>query len=281
MRPHHRLRSLVARAGVLASALALGGCAGGGPLLHPAQTLPKGEMRIAGGLSANAVAGGSASALTAARNEAAADVNGTTLNDPSFVKGALVAAAIGPGVAPFVAARVGMWDHFEGGLAYTGRGVRADVRRSFALSQDGAWALSLGVGGSGALYGNVQGTTLPGVDLSDLRGWGADVPILVGYQSEGGLYMMWLGVRGGWEHDQIANVTSEPKAVSLGYPPVGLSGEKYWGGGVLGVATGFRHLHVALEIDANATYVTGSFGGTQASIVGAAISPATALWWDF
>src|SRR5271167_4919228 len=83
------------------------GCAGGGPLLHPAHTLPKGDVRVAGGLSANAIAGGASSSLTAAKNEAAADVNGNVLNDPTYVKGALVAAAIGPGIAPFVGARVG------------------------------------------------------------------------------------------------------------------------------------------------------------------------------
>ena len=58
-------------------------------------------------------------------------------------------------------------------------------------------------------------------------------------------------------------------------------GQTYWGGGVLGIATGFRHLHVALELDADVVYVTGQFNGTSASVTGAAITPATALWWDF
>ncbi len=274
------VRTLLATAAV-SSALGLLGCAGGAPLLHPAKTLPKGELRVAAGMSANAIAGGASSSLTAARNEAASDVSGTAPTDATYTKGALVAAAIGPGIAPYVSARVGMPYQFEGGLTYTGRGIRADLRRAFYFGADRAWAVSVGVGGSAALYGRLQSTTLPGVDLSDLRGWGADVPLLVGYESTGGLYMLWFGVRGGWEHDEIEDLTSEPKTVTLGVPPVGLSGDKYWGGGVLGIATGFRHLHVALELDANVIYVTGQFNGTSASVTGAAITPATALWWEF
>jgi len=269
----------VAAAVVAASALV--GCAGGGPLLHPAHVLPKGEVRVAAGLSANAIGGGASSALTAAKNEAAANVNGVELNDPTYVKGALVAAAIGPGIAPFVGARVGVGYGFEGGLAYTGRAARVDIRRAFTFGEDNAWAVSIGVGGSAALYGSLQGTTLPGVDLTDLKGWGADLPLLMGYRSTGGLYMVWFGVRGGWEHDQIAEVTSEPKPVTLGIPPVGLTADRFWGGGVLGIATGFRHVHVALEIDANVEYVTGEFGGAQSSVTGAAITPAAAMWFEF
>jgi hypothetical protein len=263
------------------ASLAFVGCAGGGPLLHPAHALPKGEVRVAAGLSADAIGGGAASSLTAARNEVASDTSGALLNDPAFVKGALVAAAIGPGIAPFASARVGLGYDFEGGLAYTGRAARGDVRHAFTFGEDHAWAVSIGVGGSAVLYGREQGTTLPGVDLSDLKGYGADVPLLIGYRSAAGLYMIWFGVRGGWEHDQIAEVTSEPKAVTLGIPPVGLTADRYWGGGVLGVAMGFRHVHVALELDAQVEYVTGQFGGTSASVTGASIVPATALWLEF
>jgi hypothetical protein len=266
---------------VACAAATLVGCAGGGPLLHPAHTLPKGEVRVAAGLSADAIGGQAASSLVAAKNEVAADVNGTVLNDPTFVKGALVAAAIGPGIAPFAGARVGLGYDFEGGLAYTGRSARGDVRRAFTFGEDNAWAVSIGVGGSAVLYGRLQGSTLPGVDLSDLKGYGVDVPLLMGYRSTGGLYMVWFGVRGGWEHDAIAEVTSETKAVTLGVPPVGLTADRYWGGGVLGAATGFRHVHVALELDAQVEYVTGQFGGTSSSVTGAAIVPSTAVWFEF
>ena len=63
------MRSLVAVA--LAIALGTTGCAGGGPLLHPARTLPSGEVRAAGGLSGQVAVGSIADDLRSARNEAA------------------------------------------------------------------------------------------------------------------------------------------------------------------------------------------------------------------
>ena len=32
------------------------------------------------------------------------------------------------------------------------------------------------------------------------HGYGADVPVLVGWESQAGLYMLWGGLRAGWEH---------------------------------------------------------------------------------
>ena len=124
------------------------GCGGGSPLLHPARTLKSGDVRAAGGVSAHVVPGSLGEDLRRAREIAARDATGASSpgepgQNPDYAKGALVAAAIAPGLAPFVGARVGIGNAFEGGLAYTGRGVRADMRRSF---DDGPYSLSLGLG---------------------------------------------------------------------------------------------------------------------------------------
>jgi hypothetical protein len=278
---HRHSLSLAAQARLASATLlsiGLCGCAGGGPLLHPAKTLGKGEIRAALGLSGEAATGNFGSALQSARAEAGTQAS--TLPDKTYSKGALVAAAVNPGLAPFVAARVGLGDDFEGGLAYTGRAIRIDFRRAFYFGEEKAWAFSVGAGGMAALYGRLEGGDLPGVNLSDLKGWGADLPLLLGYEATSGLYMVWFGARGGWEHDTIAALTSEP-GPGLVTPPTGLSVDRYWGGAVVGAATGFRHLHVALEIDAAYESLTGSFGGTSASVSGVTLVPAAALWWQF
>jgi hypothetical protein len=178
-----------------------------------------------------------------------------------------------------VAVRVGVgWD-VEGGIAYTGRAVRADVRRSFDFGRH--WSLSAGAGGSAALYGHQEGDPLPDVDVAAVHGWGADVPVLIGYASDGNLYMAWLGVRGGWEHVDIGNVSSEPGSPPLGGAPLGLAATRFWGGGLLGLAVGFRHVHVAVELDASYASVTGDFARTHASVRGVTLAPAAALWWTF
>jgi len=263
-----------------ALALALMGCGGGTPLLHPARTLQTGDLRAAAGISANVAVGSAAEDLRNAKEIAARDPQapGPEGSNPAYAKGALVAAAIAPGLAPFVAARVGVGERFEGGLAYTGRAVRADMRRSF---DDKNWSLSLGLGASAALYGRQQGTDLREVDLGSLHGYGADVPILVGWQSTGGIYVLWMGARGGFEYDVVETLTSEPKSVTIVTAPIRLEATRIHAGGVLGIATGFRHVHVALEIGAAYQHVKGTYNGSNVTVYGLGLTPASAVWWTF
>jgi hypothetical protein len=267
----------------IAGAFAAGGCGGGLPLLEPARALGTGDVRALAGFSSNVALGSLAGAERNATNEgvaAAAAGQGPTPGDVAYAEGALVAASVAPGIAPVAGAHVGIGDQFEGGLVFTGRALRLDVRRSFSLSE--TWDLSLGAAGSAVLYGRGgQSAAVPGVDLGSLHGWGADVPLLVGYQSDGDLYMIWFGARGGWQHVDIGPVTSEPGETPFGARPRSLSATQFWGGGVLGGAVGFRHVHVAVELDASYASVSGEFNGGHASVGGASLMPATALWWTF
>jgi hypothetical protein len=131
------------------------------------------------------------------------------------------------------------------------------------------------------LYGNQTGGALYNVSLGELHGWGGDLPLLIGYESAGGLVSAWAGVRGGYESVAISQVLSEPKTVTLGTPPVSLSADRTWGGGLIGVAVGFRHVHVAMELDAAYAYISGSYNATSVTVQGVSLAPAAALWWDF
>jgi hypothetical protein len=264
----------------LALGLAVAGCGGGLPLLHPAQTLAAGDVQATAGFSGNIATAGFANAITNAQVEATA--SGDTVSqpgtDPTYAKGALVAASIGPGLAPFGAARVGAGAEVEGGIAYTGRAIRIDLRRSFDLSP--TWALSVGAGGSAVLFGHQNGVVLPNVDLGELHGWGADIPVLIGYRSEGDLYMAWFGARAGGEHVNISEVSSD-NSVTLGAAPVSLSATRFWGGALAGFAVGFRHLYVAIEVDASYATVSGDYNDTHVQVSGITVAPASALWWRF
>jgi hypothetical protein len=272
----NRDNSSALRGALAAFGVACAGCGGGLPLLHPARTLPAGEVRAGAGFSGNIATGSLASSLNAARDEAA--VQGPS-SDATFARGALVAASVATGLAPVAGARVGLGWSSEAGLTYTGRGIRADVRRSFDLTPH--WALSAGVGGSAALYGHQDGGGLPDLDLAAVHGWGADVPVLVGYESDGQLYMAWLGARAGWEHVDIGNLSSEPGGQPAGGNPIALSATRFWGGGLFGLAVGFRHVHVAMELDVSYAHIAGDFAQTHASVQGVTLAPATALWWHF
>jgi hypothetical protein len=189
-----------------------------------------------------------------------------------------VAASVAPGLAPLVGARVGTGAHVELGLAYMGRAVRADVRRSFDLTDH--VAVSIGAGATAVLAGRQDGSALPNVDLGQAHGWGGDVPLLFGYSSDAGLYSLWIGARGGWEHIDSSDVGTANGANGNG-PPIALSASRAWGGGLLGLAAGFRHVHVAMELDVCYVSVTGQYATLHADVAGWTLAPAAALWWQF
>lgn len=153
------------------------------------------------------------------------------------------------------------------------------MRKAFDLSE--SVSLSGGLGVTVPFYGRQTGAELPNVDLSALHGYGADVPVLIGWESSGGLYKLWAGLRGGFEYDAISNVSTEPKAIPLGGAPISLSATRYYGAGVVGMAAGFRHIHVALELDTAYQLVDGSYNQTNVKVSGVSLAPATAIWWDF
>jgi hypothetical protein len=259
------------------------GCGGASPLLHPAQVLPAGELRGEAGIAARAAVGNLGSSLNAATNAAATarSQNTTPTIDTTYAEGALVAAAIAPDLSPVVGARVGVGGDFEGGIMYTGRGARIDLRRAFMLgNKPTAWALSVGLGFDAAFSGR-QNDTLPGVDNANLFGFGGDLPILVGWKSTAGLYYAWMGARVGYEHDSIQPRNTEAVPQGSQNPGPQLQGDRLSVGGLVGLAIGFRHVHVALELEADYAAVWGSFGGVSARVDGLSLTPASAVWLDF
>ncbi len=234
---------------------------------------------MAGGVSANVALGSLGDDLNQARDQATRDpqVPGTPGSNPTYAKGALVAAAVAPGLAPFVGARVGIGNHFEGGLAYTGRGARVDVRRSF---DQGRVSYSVGLGLSAALYGRQQGGNLPNVDLGVLHGYGADLPLLVGWEDNGGIYKVWGGVRAGFERVILETLRSEPRPPTAG-SPIALDANRFWGGPLVGIAAGLGHVHVGIEIAAAYHVVVGTYNANNVTVRGVSLTPASALWWTF
>jgi hypothetical protein len=237
-------------------------------------------VRATGGVSANVPLGGAASAITSAKNDAVGNPTPAPGTDATLAKGALVLAAVTPGIAPVVAARVGVGARFEGGITYTGRAARIDMRRSFDY---GKTSLSVGAGMTAVFYDShvtSEQAQLASVDLSSLHGYGADVPILIGWESRAGVYMAWVGARAGWEHDAISTLTSEPVPMLPG-EPIGLSANRFYGAAVAGVAGGFRHVHVALELDLAYQTIRGTFNANEVTVSGLSAAPAGAVWWTF
>lgn len=269
-----RVTSVGRRAALAGLSAAVGACGGGVPLLYPARALEARDVRVSGGASGTLAVGPLANDVAAARamQPSGPPGPGPPGSNPTFAKGVLTLAAVAPGVAPYVGVRVGLGDRFEAGATYTGRAAHLDVRRSFDSNDV---SLSVGLGLEMPVYGDTDATTLPGINLASVSGFGADVPVLVGWQSSARAYMVWGGVRAGWDYINVSSASQEPQGT------LGVSANRLYGAGVVGLAAGFRHVHVALELDVAYQSVVGSFDGSNVTVRGLSMAPAAALWFSF
>lgn len=269
-------------------ALLLTACGGGAPLLHPAHTLSEGDVSFAAGTSGRFAFGGLHDAER--RLDDAAGIPGGATTDAEregFIKGAVARFAVAPGVAPFVAGRVGLGNHNEAGLTYTGRGVRLDGRHAFEWPK---LALSIGAAATGALARPGQQPTdhvgdMPGADtglrtvtLTSLSGYGVELPVLFGYRSDADVVRAWAGLRAGLERDHF-----DLALVEAPDTPLGTTGQatRYWGGGLVGFSVGLSPIEVRVEIDAAYESARGRLrlyeGDLSGSVAGWSLTPAMAI----
>jgi hypothetical protein len=234
---------------VAAVAVVVAGCGGGAPLLHPAHVLPPGELMVGAGVS-----GQLALARPPVEKLPADQQNQGTLQNLS----------VSPGVAPWAAGRVGIIGSNEAGLTYTGRSIRIDARHAFSL---GKASLSIGLGASGLLPQQPSGGNAHGV-----WGGGADLPILIGIRSSSDIFSFWFGPRGGFE---ILTGQVQLSDFAGNTPLFDVDGKHFYAGLVAGIRVGFRHVHVAVELDGAYHAANGSFRPTTMPGVGATPAPSS------
>jgi hypothetical protein len=168
-----------------------------------------------------------------------------------------------PGVAPVVAARIGVPGSNEVGLTYSGRSTRIDARHAF---QRRDVALSVGLGASMVLPSRPPGDA----SKNDVVGGGADVPIVIGARSQADAYAVWAGARSGFE--LLSGSIPGPAAT-----PRDASARHVYAGGLVGARAGFRHVHVAVEVDAAYHRAWGTIGADELTVDGFALTPSGAL----
>jgi hypothetical protein len=259
----------------LALALTTAGCASVNPVLAPARVLRAERFAVE--------AGGGYSALVAdpvldnARAANARLAQGTAQpgDEATLVRAALLYGPAPPGVAPYVAARVGTGNLGEAQLALAGRVLRLGVRRVFW--SDELWAFSLGVQARGALVVGLLDGVVPGLGVQESRLLGGDVVALLGRTSSE-LYDLYVGVRAGYTYGDstmsLVNVA--------GGMPFGASGHRIDVAGVLGLRVGFGRLAGVMELDATGMWLwgrtsTGLDGSTSALL----LIPSAALSYSF
>ncbi|HEY4104228.1 MAG TPA: hypothetical protein VGM44_10065 [Polyangiaceae bacterium] len=253
----------------VALALALGGCGGGSPLLHPVHALPSGQTSFGAGMSDRLVLGTERSSLDFARDRI--DVAAPPA-DPRYARGVLVALAEGPALAPWASARVGIVGSNEAGLSFTGSAARADARHAFDF---GSTAFSAGLGLSARGFGS-SALELPGSDLDRVNGYGLDLPLLFGYRTDADLISVWAGLRGAYDHWSGKVALDSNGDFDLG-------ASRFSAGPIVGLAVGVAPIYAAAELELDYAHVTGTMdrgapaAHDDAAISGWSLRPAGAL----
>ncbi len=136
----------------------------------------------------------------------------------------------------------------EAGLTYSGRSIRLDARHAFPI---GKAALSVGLGASAVMA--QQPTDANGGNSGGVYGAGADVPVLIGVRNSTDLYAFWFGPRGGFEILGGRIQPGDPTTLD------DIQARHFYAGLTAGARVGFRHVHLALELNASYHYVNGTF----------------------
>jgi hypothetical protein len=252
--------SRTAGASLLGSLVA---CGGGAPLLHPAQPLPPDTVSFGAGLSGQFASASAKRAIDEGRAAASGSL-GSPATARAYSEGVLSEALLGPGISPWVSARVGLPRATEAGLTYTGRSLRLDGRYVRPLAD--AWALSLGLGGSAILLqpdSSGPSVSQPGVDPSsapqaefglNARGWGGDIPVLLGYQALNGLVDVWMGARVGFEHisGDLRSQIDDPAQRRFD-----AEGNRLWAGALAGASLGIPPIWLRFELAGMFHHLTG------------------------
>ena len=270
--------------------VALSGCAGGAPLLHPAHPLPPGRVSLGAGTSSSFLGGEGKRAIDRAGRSA--NTAGAT---DEFARGASALALMPPGLSPWVGARAGVAPRAEAGLAYTGRAARLDARYVPLMDRTVAWSVGVGATGLLANPGSLPpgdsvsaSGSIPGVDTRYLAGWGLDLPLLVGWRSSADVVQLWAGARGGYErafgHLRVQLTSAAARQTHF-------EGYRWMAGGLVGLAVGVKPVWAALELDGSYQYADAKLDlvegvppatvAHRAKLDGWVITPAAALLAQF
>lgn len=238
-------RSAALGAGALVVSLTTFGCGGASALLHPAHPMPSDGFSAGAGVSRQFASNRVERDIDRAR--AGAERPLTSPDEvEAHLRGVLSEAFVAPGVAPWVAARLGLGGAREAGITYTGRSVRVDVRQAFVRED---LALSIGLGASGVLSSPdsrpIDSAPANDVDL-DARGFGVDVPILVGVRLGSGLFELWAGPRVGFESiwGDLGLLASDGGSVAR----TQVTGRRWWGTLLAGLSVGVPPVDFRFEM---------------------------------
>lgn len=259
----------------LAVSCAALGCAATSPLLVEPRLQHGGDVRMQVGAAAVAPIAGDLGEIRGAR-----DRLGSYAATPSPIstEEALPAIALAfgarPGVAPVIRSTVGLSKTVEANVHYGGRDISVGGRwlvAEWRSADAGATTLSIGAVGRTLLRYRPADGYLGGVITDDVRGFGGSVPVILGWQSDAGLLIAYLGAIVGYEQ-VVGRVAFGSDALARK-----VTIEHVDGAAILGVGVGFRKLRVGVELGARRDWLDATIDDTKGKVSVISLTPAFAL----
>lgn len=253
-----------------AAVLLFSGCAPALSTLKPATVVPKGHAHAAAGYGVSVPVAGVVSSVGAAKDAVDRSESGEEMSkedQETVIKTALGMTLNPPSIGSEYQLGYGIAERFEVDVRYALSAWRIGGRYQAIVPEPGGrpLAATVGIGVSRYVFDlGVPSFLKPVVDVEDFERWDVDVPVLFGVSHD--IFHVWGGPKFvGSYVDARVDVCTQVDTNNgdcLQHARAGLNGYALYAAGQAGVALGYKHAWVALEL--TTAFVNVDVGGRVA-----------------
>lgn len=246
------------------------GCATTNPILVEPTLVHKDQVRVqAGGAALVPVHGHEALSKTSvspssndARNEAAS-----------------ILMATRPGVAPMIRAQTNITRDVDGSFHYGGRDLGIGARWAVYNAKNayaGAMTLSLGFDVHAMIVRQRDERNWANIQLDRMSGFGALLPIIFAWQSDGGLLSAYMAFTAGYDRvwAQLNSIERQDLSIDTNI-------NRGWINSTVGIGVGFRRIRVIGEIGVQRDWLRATFDTQNVHLQLWSLTPGFALSMTF
>lgn len=227
-------------------AVAAAGCAPSLATMQPAHVGPKGTVQVAAAMEIGVPTGTIIQAIDTGKTLSDRALNGDPITEADreqIYRAAINWVGSPPQLGPHFAANYAPLDRVEVGIRYAGRGWRLGGRYQLLRREEGPFDLVVGFGVARSTYKVPLSDVIPVLEVDDFTRWTFDVPVLAGTSRS--WYRVWIGPKLVHSRFGIGTRLVIPNET----PEVArFDGATTFLGGVGGVAVGYQHVFLGLEL---------------------------------
>ena len=224
-----------------------GGCAPSLATMQPAHVAPKGHFQATTAIEIGAPTGTIIRVIDTGKRLAAdaqTNMSISPADERQVFEAGVNVVASPPSVGYHLALAYTVLDNFELGLRYAAGGWRLGARYQLLHHETGPLDMVLGAGVSRAAVEIPLSSYVPFLEMDDFTRWTVDVPLLIG--TSRGFSRVWGGPKFVYSHFDTALKLAIPFFTAPDL--ANFEGHAIYYGGLAGLAVGYRHVFLALEI---------------------------------